>query len=93
MPSAQIFAIPTKLPNHQLEREPTLVPINSPYELCVYMREAIRDSRMKYKVIASRANCHPLTVSRLADGTTRDPHSSTCVKILFAMGKNVYIGG
>lgn len=92
MLNAQIVPLRGSQPKHRLEQEPSLIPINSPYELCAYMRNAIQTSGMKYKVIAGKADCHPNTVSRLADGTTKDPQSSTCVKILFALGKNLYIG-
>ena len=61
------------------------------YQMRLYLQGLIRDSKIKYSVLAKRADMNPHTVSRIANGDTKDPRTNTTIKLLFALGKRVYV--
>ncbi len=78
-------------PRHMVPNSDGYIPVDNPYELCLYMQGQIRNSGMKHAKIARAAKLCPQTVSRLADHTTKDPRINTCMKILGVIGKRVYV--
>jgi len=79
------------LPNVRRESSVTETPFSNVYEMTQYVQGEIRSSKMKYKDIAKRALCNPQTVGRIADGTTKDPRVGTVIRILFALGRTLYV--
>lgn len=61
------------------------------YEMRMYLQSLIRDSQMKYSVLAKKAAITSQTVSRIASGETKDPRTGTMLKLLSALGKRVYV--
>ena len=61
------------------------------YEMRVYLQGLIRDSGIKYSVLAKKSAMNPQTVSRIASGETKDPRTGTVLKLLFSLGKRVYV--
>lgn len=80
----------SSLPTRRAQPNNGYTEFSNPYELCAYMRHEIAASKMRYKVIASKANLCQATVSRLASGETKDPHIRTVITILFALGIRLY---
>jgi len=74
-----------------VEKQNDYKPITSVYEMTRYVQSEIRSSKLKYKVIAKKADCCASTVSKLASGYTKDPRQGTVIRILMALGKSIYI--
>jgi predicted transcriptional regulator len=66
-------------------------PITNVYEMTRFVQGCIRESKMKFKDIAKKAECCNSTVARLADGTTKDPRQGTVIRILLALGRTIYV--
>ena len=80
-PSAAVVRLPRQSQIVKLDDGPATI------ELC---RRAIRASHLKYFEIAQRSGVCVASVSNIASGDTRFPRMSTVVRILMAMGWNVY---
>lgn len=73
------------------EKKSQRVEFSNPYDMRMYVQSAIRDSKMKYSVLAKKAGVCSQTVSKIASGETKDPRTNTTIKLLFALGKRVYV--
>lgn len=79
--SAAILRLPSQSQLVKLDDGPATI------ELC---RRAIRASHLKYYEIAQRSGVCVQSVSNIASGDTRFPRMSTVIRILMAMGWEVY---
>lgn len=85
----------TKKPNIKLvshNRPP--VEWESPFQACLLLRDEINSALragIRYKEIAEKARLSPGTVSRLADGETKDPRTNTVLVLLRVFGYRVHI--
>lgn len=79
--SAAVVRLPSQNQFVKLDDGPATI------ELC---RRAIRASHLKYFEIAQRSGVCSSAVSKIACGDTRFPRMSTVVRILMAMGWEVY---
>ena len=67
------------------------VAIENVYEMTRFVQSSIRESKMKLKDIAKKADCCTSTVSKIAYGITKDPRQGTVIRILLALGKSIYV--
>ena len=73
------------------EKKSQRVEFSNPYDMRIYVQSAIRDSKMKYSVLAMKAGVCPQTVSKIASGETKDPRTGTVIRILFSLGIRLYV--
>lgn len=71
-------------------KETRRINFSNPYDVRVYAQSCIRDSKMKYSILAKKAGVCPQTVSRLASGETKDPRIGTVIRVLFSLGIRLY---
>jgi DNA-binding phage protein len=65
--------------------------MNSPLELCAFLRNRIAGSGMKTGEIARIAKLSPSTVSRMLYGDTKDPRLNTVIQLLMALKFKLYV--
>lgn len=65
--------------------------MNSPMELCAFLRNRIAGSGMKTGEIARIAKLSPSTVSRMLYGDTKDPRLNTVIQLLMALKFKLYV--
>ncbi|MGO8241279.1 helix-turn-helix domain-containing protein [Rhizobium ruizarguesonis] len=63
------------------------------YELCAFVASEIQASKTKYSKIAEKAGVWPATVSNIANGITQAPRIGTVLKLLRALGFEVFVRG
>lgn len=79
--SAAVVRLPRQTQIVKLDDGPATI------ELC---QRAIRTSHLKYIEIAQRSGICVATVSNIASGDTKFPRMSTVIRILMALGWEVY---
>lgn len=71
---------------HPHTNPPHTVDLSDPEHFKDLVRAAIRESGLKYKVIAARSRITPGTIGKLAYGETSRPQLRTVIAVLVALG-------
>lgn len=62
-------------------------------ELCAFVASEIMSSRQKFSRLAEKSGVWPNTISNIANGVTHYPRAGTLLKILKALGFEVFVRG
>jgi transcriptional regulator with XRE-family HTH domain len=63
------------------------------FELCAFVAGEIRSSKIKYTKLADKCGVCASTISNLANDITKSPRAATLLKILKALGFEVFVRG
>jgi transcriptional regulator with XRE-family HTH domain len=63
------------------------------YELCAFVAGEIRSSKIKYTKLADKSGVCASTISNLAHDITKSPRAATLLKILKALGFEIFVRG